>query len=174
MECLIISGMSGAGKSLAADVLEDIGYYCIDNMPVKLIPQFTELFGSLDGENKKAAFVVGVRGGGDYSYLFRTLEELSRAGNSCHVLFLDCADETLINRQKASRRRHPLDMDGRGLEAAIRQERELIHQEYVRLRTAHEELLVEHAELRMAHLSLKQQHENLKLSVRTQHPPEQG
>lgn len=126
MEYLIISGMSGAGKSLAADVLEDIGYYCIDNMPVKLIPQFTELFGSLDGENKKAAFVVDVRGGGDYSYLFRTLEELSRAGNSCHVLFLDCADETLINRQKASRRRHPLDMDGRGLEAAIRQERELM------------------------------------------------
>lgn len=126
MECLIISGMSGAGKSLAADVLEDIGYYCIDNMPVKLIPQFTQLFDNLSGENKKAAFVVDVRGGGDYSYLFRILDELSRAGNSCHILFLDCAEETLINRQKASRRRHPLDVDGKGLETAIREERSLI------------------------------------------------
>ena len=57
MDCLIISGLSGAGKSLTVDVLEDIGYYCIDNMPVKLIPQFVELFDSSAEQNKKVAFV---------------------------------------------------------------------------------------------------------------------
>lgn len=126
MDCLIISGLSGAGKSLTVDVLEDIGYYCIDNMPVKLIPQFAELFGSSAEQKKKVAFVVDIRGGHDHSYLFHTLEELEKTGNRCQILFLECSDEVLINRQKASRRRHPLDVDGLGLAAAIRQERELM------------------------------------------------
>ena len=63
MDSLIISGMSGAGKSLAANVLEDIGYYCIDNMPVSLIPRFAELFSNSSAKYKKVAFVVDVRGG---------------------------------------------------------------------------------------------------------------
>ena len=126
MDCLIISGLSGAGKSLTVDVLEDIGYYCIDNMPVKLIPQFAELFGSSSEQNKRVAFVVDIRGGRDHSYLFHTLEELEKAGSRCRILFLECSDEVLINRQKASRRRHPLDVDGLGLAAAVRQERELM------------------------------------------------
>ena len=126
MECLIISGLSGAGKSLTVDVLEDIGYYCIDNMPVKLIPQFVELFGSSAEQNKKVAFVVDIRGGHDHSYLFHTMEEMEKNGSACRILFLECSDEVLINRQKASRRRHPLDVDGLGLAAAIRQERELM------------------------------------------------
>lgn len=126
MEFLIISGLSGAGKSLTVDVLEDIGYYCIDNMPVKLIPQFVELFGSSAEKDKKVAFVVDIRGGRDHSFLFRTLEEMEQADNRCRILFLECSDEVLINRQKASRRRHPLDVDGLGLAAAIRQERDLM------------------------------------------------
>ena len=126
MDCLIISGLSGAGKSLTVDVLEDIGYYCIDNMPVKLIPQFVELFDSSAEQNKKVAFVVDIRGGHDHSYLFHTLEEMEKNGSRCRILFLECSDEVLINRQKASRRRHPLDVDGLGLAAAIRQERELM------------------------------------------------
>ena len=126
MDCLIISGLSGAGKSVTVDVLEDIGYYCIDNMPVKLIPQFAELFGSSAEKNKKVAFVVDIRGGRDHSYLFRALEDMERAGSRCRILFLDCSDEVLINRQKASRRRHPLDVDGLGLAAAVAQERELM------------------------------------------------
>ncbi len=125
MECLIISGMSGAGKSVAVDVLEDIGYYCIDNMPVKLIPQFLELFSS-GGGKEKAAFVVDIRGGSDHSYLFRVVDDLIRQGTRCRILFLDCSDEVLINRQKASRRRHPLDVDGSGLEAAVSRERQLM------------------------------------------------
>lgn len=126
MDCLIISGLSGAGKSVTVDVLEDIGYYCIDNMPVKLIPQFAELFGSSAEKAKKVAFVVDIRGGRDHSYLFRAMEDMEQAGSRCRILFLDCSDEVLINRQKASRRRHPLDVDGLGLTAAITQERELM------------------------------------------------
>ena len=126
MDCLIISGLSGAGKSVTVDVLEDIGYYCIDNMPVKLIPQFAELFGSSAEKEKKVAFVVDIRGGRDHSYLFRAMEDMEQAGSRCRILFLDCSDEVLINRQKASRRRHPLDVDGLGLPAAIAQERELM------------------------------------------------
>lgn len=132
MDCLIISGMSGAGKSVAVDVLEDIGYYCIDNMPVRLIPQFAELFSASAEKKRKVAFVVDVRGGADHSYLLSVVDELRRAGNTCHILFLDCSDEVLINRQKASRRRHPLDVDGKGLEAALRDER--IRMEPVRSR----------------------------------------
>ncbi len=126
MDCLIISGMSGAGKSVTVDVLEDIGYYCIDNMPVKLIPQFADLFGSSAEKNKKVAFVVDIRGGKDHSYLFHAMEDMALRGSGCRILFLDCSDEVLLNRQKASRRRHPLDVDGLGLENAITQERELM------------------------------------------------
>ena len=126
MEYLVISGLSGAGKSLASDVLEDIGYYCIDNMPVKLIPQFAELFGNSAEQKTKVAFVVDVRGGKDHSYLFSAMEQLEARGNRCRILFLECSDQVLINRQKASRRRHPLDVDGLGLAAAITQERELM------------------------------------------------
>ncbi len=126
MDCLIISGLSGAGKSVAVDVLEDIGYYCIDNMPVKLIPQFVELFGSSAEKDKKVAFVVDIRGGRDHSLLFRAMEAMEQQGILCPILFLDCSDEVLINRQKASRRRHPLDVDGLGLAAAVSQERTLM------------------------------------------------
>lgn len=126
MDCLIISGMSGAGKSVAVDVLEDMGYYCIDNMPVKLIPQFAELFSASAEKKDKVAFVVDVRAGRDHSYLFQVIDELKQAGNSCHILFLDCSSEVLINRQKASRRRHPLDVDGKGLATAVEEERTLM------------------------------------------------
>ena len=94
MDCLIISGLSGAGKSVTVDVLEDIGYYCIDNMPVKLIPQFAELFGSSAEKNKKVAFVVDIRGGRDHSYLFRALEDMERWRSGCRILFLDCSSST--------------------------------------------------------------------------------
>ena len=75
MECLIISGMSGAGKSLAADVLEDIGYYCIDNMPVSLIPRFIELFENTSEKYRKVALVVDARSGSDLETLCPSLEQ---------------------------------------------------------------------------------------------------
>jgi len=123
MNCLIISGMSGAGKSQAVDVLEDIGYYCVDNMPAALIPRFAELFRDSSAKFKKVAFVVDVRGDTDFQLLFTTLDEMRLVGIECKVLFLDCAEHELINRYKATRRRHPLDTFGKGLFQAVEEER---------------------------------------------------
>ena len=124
MDCLIISGMSGAGKSLTVDVLEDIGYYCIDNMPVALIPHFAELFP--DSRYKRIAFVVDARGGLRSAELFSVMDEMGRIGITFRILFIDASDEVLVNRQRASRRRHPLDWEGKGLVAAIAEERALL------------------------------------------------
>lgn len=124
MDCLIISGMSGAGKSLTVDVLEDIGYYCIDNMPVALIPHFVELFP--DSRYQRIAFVVDARGGLRSAELFSVMDEMGRIGITFRILFIDASDEVLVNRQRASRRRHPLDLQGKGLVAAIAEERALL------------------------------------------------
>lgn len=123
MDCLIISGMSGAGKSLAADVLEDAGYYCVDNMPASLIPRFSELFKSSPAKYKKAAFVIDIRGGDSKENIVSVKRELSTMGFSCRLLYLDCSDEALINRHKATRRRHPLDENGNILDAITRERR---------------------------------------------------
>lgn len=126
MEYLVISGMSGAGKSLTVDVLEDMGYYCIDNMPVFLIPNFLELFSAAHTEYSRVAFVIDSRGGKqDFQPLFKALAEMREAGNKVKILFLTASEEVLINRQKAARRRHPLD-NGCGVAAAVEKERELL------------------------------------------------
>ena len=125
MDCLIISGMSGAGKSLAADVLEDAGYYCVDNMPASLIPRFAELFSSSSAKYKKVAFVVDVRGGESRESIVSVKRQLNQTGLSCRMLFLDCRDDALINRHKATRRRHPLDDSG-NIADAIARERKLM------------------------------------------------
>lgn len=126
MDCLIISGMSGAGKSLTVDVLEDIGYYCVDNMPAALIPRFIEMFQGSSAKYKRVAFVVDVRGEIDFELLFRAVDEMRTTGAQCRVLFLDATDEVLINRQKESRRRHPLDKFGKGLSVALSEERQML------------------------------------------------
>ena len=128
MDCLIISGMSGAGKSLTVDVLEDIGYYCVDNMPVALIPRFVELFMDSSAKYKRVAFVVDARNEGDFHRLFSTLDWLRAAGVESKVLFLDCSDEKLINRYKETRRRHPLDTMGKGIVEALCEERRLLEE----------------------------------------------
>ena len=124
MECLVITGMSGAGKSLAVDVLEDIGYYCIDNMPVSMIPHFAGLFPN--SRFRRIAFVVDVRGGIDEGELFAVIDEMSALGVSFRILFLDASDDTLLNRQRETRRRHPLDHEGKGIVQAIAEERALL------------------------------------------------
>ncbi len=126
MDSLIISGMSGAGKSLAANVLEDIGYYCIDNMPVSLIPRFAELFSNSSAKYKKVAFVVDVRGGdSSMENIVAARRQLNAMDLPCRLLFLDCSNETLINRYKETRRRHPLDTSG-DIPDAIARERLLM------------------------------------------------
>ena len=126
MEYLVISGMSGAGKSLVVDVLEDMGFYCIDNMPVFLIPNFLELFSAAQTDYERVAFVVDSRGGKqDFQPLFKALTQIREQGDTVKILFLTASDEVLINRQKAARRRHPLD-HGIGVALAIEKEREML------------------------------------------------
>lgn len=127
MDCVIISGMSGAGKSFATNVLEDVGYYCIDNMPARLIPQFVELFKANTTKYQKVAFVVDIRGDGDFLQLYRILDELEQMENvKTKTLFLDASDEVLIKRHKEKRRRHPLESSEHTLSRAVAIERELL------------------------------------------------
>jgi len=126
VEFVVISGISGAGKSQAADVLEDLGFYCVDNMPAVLIPRFAELCLAARGQYERVALVTDVRGRGGFEALFSALDEMMGLGCPYKILFMDASVETLVRRFKETRRRHPLDPDGRGLEEAIRQEKHLL------------------------------------------------
>lgn len=114
---VIITGLSGAGKSTAMRVLEDIGFFCVDNLPPALIPKFAELCAQTDGRITKAAVVCDIRSGGFFDSLFCALSDLERGGFSYEILFLEATDEVLVRRYKESRRRHPLDGDAGTLEA---------------------------------------------------------
>lgn len=126
MEFLIITGMSGAGKSRAADVLEDLDYYCVDNMPVALMPRFAELCLATRGRYEKVALVTDVREKDGFDELLRILEELKAMDLSCRILYMDADVPTLIRRYKESRRPHPLSARGVSTETAIRREAELL------------------------------------------------
>ncbi len=108
MEFLIITGMSGAGKSQAANTLEDLGWYCIDNMPSQLIPKFAELCKASTNEIDKVAFIVDIRGEAEFEPLFTQLDALKSQGFNCRTVFLDCSDDVIISRYKFTRRTHPL------------------------------------------------------------------
>jgi len=126
MEFVVISGISGAGKSQAADVLEDLGFYCVDNMPAVLIPRFAELCLKTGAGYERVALVTDVRSQGGFDELFSSLDEMMQLGCPYKILFMDASVETLVRRFKETRRRHPLDPSGRGLEDAIRQEKHLL------------------------------------------------
>jgi len=118
---VIITGMSGSGKSTAIRALEDAGFFCIDNLPVLLLPKLTELAGS--GQIERMALVVDVREGIFLKEAPRVLDEVRRAGHQVEVLFLDSSDDSLIRRFSETRRRHPLAPTGTVAEG-IRAERE--------------------------------------------------
>ena len=113
MKFVIITGLSGAGKSNAMRCLEDMGFYCIDNLPPVLIGKFAELCFSSEDEIQKAALVIDIRGGRFFNELFGSLEELESLGYNYEVLFLDASDQTIIKRFKETRRVHPLSLEGR-------------------------------------------------------------
>ena len=98
MELVIVTGMSGAGKSQTVRALEDIGYYCVDNMPPQLIPKFVELCSQSGGAIRRVALVMDVRGGEMFSELRDSLTSLTEAGQGYRILFLDCTDEVLCRR----------------------------------------------------------------------------
>ena len=126
MEFLIITGLSGAGKSRAADVLEDLDYYCVDNMPIALMPRFAELCIATAGRYEKVALVTDVREKDGFGQLLDTIDELKDRGCDCKILYMDADVRTLIRRYKESRRPHPLATRGSSVEAAVYKEMELL------------------------------------------------
>ena len=113
MRFIIVTGLSGAGKSEATNALEDMGYFCVDNLPPKLIKKFAEVCKQSQGSIVKVALVMDIRGGIFFDDLFESLSELSKEQFQYEILFLDTSDEVLVKRFKEKRRSHPLAPGGR-------------------------------------------------------------
>ena len=127
MQFIIVTGMSGSGKSSAIDVLEDMGYYCIDNMPPELITKFTEICNQSKGKLDKVAFVADIRGGDFFNKLTDIVEQLKAEQINMKILFLDSSDDAIVRRYKETRRKHPLDEISYGnIRSAIETEREML------------------------------------------------
>ena len=126
MEILIISGLSGAGKSRAASYLEDMGFYIVDNMPAAMILKFAEFCAGGNGRYDRVALVYDVRTANSFAELFDVLDKLKAMDGVCRMLFLEASPETIIKRYKETRRRHPLAGQADSLEEAVRKERELM------------------------------------------------
>ena len=127
MEFVIVTGLSGAGKSRAINALEDIGFYCADNMPPKIINMFAELIQHSEEKRDKVAIVTDIRGGDMFNDLFSSLDELKNHGFEYKMLFLDSNNETIVRRYKETRRKHPLaDLKNGSINEAINYERKLL------------------------------------------------
>jgi UPF0042 nucleotide-binding protein len=122
MRFIVITGISGAGKSLVAKYLEDSGFFCIDNLPPLLIPKIAEICNQNNGKTEKIALVIDIRGGTLLKDLFPGLEALREAGHTYEILFMEASDRAVIKRYKESRRAHPLAPEGRLLKG-INEER---------------------------------------------------
>ena len=123
MEFVIISGLSGAGKSKAASFMEDMGFYVVDNMPAALIPKFAELCMASPGKYERVVLVTDIRGGQTFDGLFDALDALHSMGCQYKILFVEATTETIIKRYKETRRIHPLLRPGESLAEAVGQER---------------------------------------------------
>ena len=126
MEFLIITGLSGAGKTRAADVLEDLDYYCVDNLPVALMTRFAELCLDTRGRYEKVALVTDIRDREGFGELPNTIEELRKMDCDVRILYMDADLPTLVRRYKESRRPHPLAEKGISTEEAVQKEEELL------------------------------------------------
>ena len=124
MEILIISGLSGGGKSKAASFLEDMGFYIVDNMPAAMILKFAEFCAGGNGRYDRVALVYDVRTASSFTELFDVLDKLKDMEAQCRMLFLEADNQTIVNRYKETRRMHPLQKKGESVEQAIRRERE--------------------------------------------------
>lgn len=126
MEILIISGLSGSGKSKAASFLEDIGYYIVDNLPAEMMVKFADFCAASSGRYDRVALVYDVRAGEPFDLLVNTLERLKTTGVNCRMLFLEAATQIIVNRYKETRRIHPLASQGLNIEQAVAKEREMM------------------------------------------------
>ncbi len=125
MRFVVVTGMSGAGKNTAIKMLEDEGYYCVDNLPVRLIDKFMELLSSPGSEVSKVVLGLDMRAGKSFQYVENVLDKLKEKGYQYEILFMDASDRTIIKRYKETRRAHPLAPDGR-VEDGIAQERKAL------------------------------------------------
>lgn len=123
MRLVIVTGMSGAGKATALKILEDAGYFCVDNLPVSFIDKFAELTASGNGEITKLALGIDIRSGKSLGKLQQVLEHMTLQSIEYEILFLDASDDVLVKRYKETRRMHPLAESGR-IEQGILLERE--------------------------------------------------
>ncbi|MBA4700773.1 MAG: RNase adapter RapZ [Ruminococcus sp.] len=125
MKFVIVTGMSGAGKSTALKMLEDKGYFCVDNLPIPLMTKFAEMFSAPDTEVDKVALGIDIRGGQAFKGLEEKLRQIDGMGIQYKILFLDAGDDVLVKRYKETRRQHPLGGSGR-VDVGIAKEREKI------------------------------------------------
>lgn len=125
MSFVIVTGVSGAGKTKAIRCLEDMGFYCVDNMPPTLLGKFAELCYQSQGKLLRVALVIDVRSHEMFSEFENELEELTRRGYDYKIVFLDASDEVIVTRYKKTRRSHPLTKDGSLLES-IKKERKML------------------------------------------------
>ena len=126
MRFVILTGISGAGKSTALKMMEDMGYYCVDNLPIPLVERFFELSDTATEELQKVAVGIDVRNGQNLDEMRAVLEDLHAGGRKCEILFLDAEDAVLVKRYKETRRSHPL-TGGERVEAGIAKERSRLH-----------------------------------------------
>ena len=126
MQFVIVSGLSGAGKSKTASFLEDIGFYCVDNMPADLIPQFAQLCLATKGRYERVALVTDVRANLTFDALFKALDSLDQMHLQYTIVYVEADTEVIIKRYKETRRKHPLTKDGSELTAAVERERVLL------------------------------------------------
>lgn len=127
MRFVIVTGMSGGGKSTALKMLEDAGFYCVDNLPVSLIEKFVELIGAPGSEVDKVALGLDVRADQSFTQATQVIAELKEKGYDLEILFMDASEEALIKRYKETRRIHPLASDGR-VEDGVRKEKQVLEQ----------------------------------------------
>lgn len=128
MQVVIITGMSGAGKTVAVQSLEDLGFFCVDNLPPALIPKFIDLIDNSGNRMKKVALVIDLRGREFFDQLFQAIDYLGTVAEvNVQIIFLDAEDSKLVQRYKETRRSHPLAPKGLPLEG-IRSEREMLEE----------------------------------------------
>lgn len=125
MRLVVVTGMSGSGKRTVLKMLEDVGYYCVDNLPVPLIEKFVELISARDTELSKVALGIDVRADAPIDEVVSLISKIRKSKIHLEVLFLETGDQTLLNRYKESRRMHPLSPEGR-VEDGIHAEREIL------------------------------------------------
>ena len=126
MRLVVVTGMSGGGKATAMKMLEDAGYYCVDNLPVPLVPTFGSLLTAPGNEIQKAAVGLDIRSDKTFGDIQKALDELAALKIDFEILFMDASDQTLIRRYKETRRKHPIEVESGSLEDSIHKEREIL------------------------------------------------